>query len=80
MGRIIIINILRKRANETREASDAFLLRALQTGFGFAVVFNTLKEAYPCPSPVLRRHRLATFVEAGEYIKIGTAIFIRHSP
>ena len=36
-----------KRTNGVRAASGAFLIPALQTGFGCTVVFNALKEAYP---------------------------------
>ena len=43
-----------KRTNGVRAACGAFLLHVLQTGFGFTVVFNILKEGYQCPSIVLR--------------------------
>ena len=41
-----------KRTNGATAAVGALLFRALQAGFGYAVVFNTLKEAYSCPSIV----------------------------
>ena len=53
-----------KRTNGVQVAYDAFLLHALQADFGCAVVFNTLNEAYLCPSIVLRHHHLASFIEA----------------
>ena len=37
-----------KRQNGVRAAYVAFLLRALQAGFGCAAVLNTLQEAYHC--------------------------------
>ena len=45
-------------------AYDTFLLLALLADFGCAAIFNTLNEDYPCPSIVLCRRRLSSFVEA----------------
>ena len=74
---------MEKIRNGVRTAYGAILLRVLQPGFGYSAVFNTLKEGYPWPSIVLRRHRFAsfrTFVEARQYIKIGVTIFIAVIP
>ena len=53
-----------KIQNGVRTAYAAFLLHALQAGFGCAAVVNTSKETYPWPSIVPYHHRLASFVEA----------------
>ena len=53
-----------KRQNGVRAAYVAFPLHALQAGFGFANVLNTLKEAYPWLSIILHRRCLASFTEA----------------
>ena len=53
-----------KRTNGVRAAYDAFVLRALQTDFGCAAVFDTSNEAYPWPLIVLRHRCLSSFTEA----------------
>ena len=53
-----------KRTNGVRAAHDTFLLRALQTDFGCAAVFNTSNEAYPWPLIVLCHRHLSSFAEA----------------
>ena len=52
-----------KRTNGVRAAYDAFLLRELQVAFGYAVIVNTSKEAYPWPLIVLSHCCLASFAE-----------------
>ena len=52
-----------QRRNRVRAAYVAFLLRALQAGFGCATVLNTLEETYSLPSIVLCCHHLASFAE-----------------
>ena len=53
-----------KRTNGVQAAYDAILLHVLQADFGYAAIFNTLKEAGPWPSSVLCWRRLASFAEA----------------